>query len=227
MHVLGIDETAANALLHVDEVEHDDTIDISPVLRFNTFVGVLWVVGGQLQIDSRCQCHLVVACASVALAVALVGFFPLIERLAVGSKACLSIFRCARAIEEHVAGQCAEEVYVVVYAEVVSVFFVFLSSFYAFVILDDRFFFVERNLSHTVDGVVGVVYNLRHAVLCSLHHHSATKHSTEVGTLYGVHDASCIARAYTVFHPVGRVGLAIGTQYVCAFKSHLQLIGSD
>ena len=71
--VLGIDEAAADTGLHVDEVELDDTGDGSPVLLVEVGAGAL--LGGQLQIDTRGQGHLVVAVAVVALALVLNAFF--------------------------------------------------------------------------------------------------------------------------------------------------------
>ena len=52
--------------------------------------------------------------------------------------------------------------------------------------------FVQRHLTHTVDGIVGVVHNLRHTVLSTLHHHTTTENTAEVSTLDGVHDTSGI-----------------------------------
>ena len=63
-------------------------------------------------------------------------------------------------------------------------------------------FLVERHLTHTVDGVVGVIHNLRHTVLCSLHHHTATKDTAEVCTLNGVHQTTGIDRNDTVLFPI-------------------------
>ena len=46
MHVLGIDETAADALLHIDQVELNDARDESPVLFVEAIAFTL--LGGQL-----------------------------------------------------------------------------------------------------------------------------------------------------------------------------------
>ena len=72
---------------------------------------------------------------------------------------------------------------------------------------------VERHLAYTVDGIVGVVHNLRHTVLSTLHHHAASKHSAEVGALDGVHQASGIARAHTVFFPECCIWRTVGIEH--------------
>ena len=65
-----------------------------------------------------------------------------------------------------------------------------------------RFLLVERHLTHTVDGVVGVVGLLRHTVLCSLHHHAASEDTAEVGTLDTVHQATCIDGQHSALFPI-------------------------
>ena len=53
---------------------------------------------------------------------------------------------------------------------------------------------VERQLIHTVNRVVGIVYCRGHAVLSTAQHDAATEDTTEVGTLDGVHDTPGIER---------------------------------
>ena len=50
MHVLGIDETTADTSLHVDEVEFNDTSDLTPFLFAEVIAGALF--RSQLQIDT-------------------------------------------------------------------------------------------------------------------------------------------------------------------------------
>ena len=50
-----------------------------------------------------------------------------------------------------------------------------------------------------------MVHNLWHTVLCTLHHHTATKDSTEVCTLQGVHRTAGIDRDNTVLLPISRI----------------------
>ena len=134
MHVLGIDEATADALLHIDEVELDDTRDGSPVLFVEAVAGTL--LGGQLQIDTRGQRHLVIAVTVVTGLVFGVGLFPFVERVAgiaivIGSAIyrnvwliglCIGVVGGTHTcIEANVAGQCAEVVHNVVDAEVVAV----------------------------------------------------------------------------------------------------------
>ena len=211
VYVLGIDEAAAQTGLHVDEVQLHHAGDVAPVLLVEPRAGAL--LGGQLQIDAGSQGHLVVAVAVVAFALVVVGGLPVVEgggAVGLAAFACRTLvgggivvvrgayvagyIGCAAVAEIDVAGQGTEEVHLVVDAEVVAV----VGSL------------VERHLAHTVDGVVGVVHGGGHTVLCALHHHAAAPYAAEVGTLYGVHDATGIARANAVLHPVGGTVVGVG-----------------
>ena len=77
MHVLGIDEAAAHAGLHVDEVELYNARDVAPVLLIQVVASAL--LSRQLQIDTGCQRHLVLTGAVVALAVVDESGFPVVE----------------------------------------------------------------------------------------------------------------------------------------------------
>ena len=77
-----------------------------------------------------------------------------------------------------------------------------------------RLFLVERHLTHTVDGVVGVIDNLRHTVLSALHHHAAAEHAAEVCTLDGVHQTAGIDGNNTVFLPVCGVRIVFTRAFV-------------
>ena len=63
-------------------------------------------------------------------------------------------------------------------------------------------FQVQRNLTHTVDGVVGIVCHFRHTVLSTSHDHTATKDTAEVGTLDCVQNTTCITGNDTVLCPI-------------------------
>ena len=52
-----------------------------------------------------------------------------------------------------------------------------------------------------------MIHNLRHTVLCALHHHTAAEYAAEVCTLQGVHRTACIDRNDTVLLPI--VGVRI------------------
>ena len=67
---------------------------------------------------------------------------------------------------------------------------------------DDRKLLVQRHLTYTVNGVFGVIHHLWHTVLSTLHHHAATEHTAEVGTLDGVQDTTGIDGADTVLKPI-------------------------
>ena len=64
--ILRIDESTTDTRLHVDQVQLDDARDITPVLFIDPRTGTLF--GGQLQIDTRGQCHLVKTGTVVAFA---------------------------------------------------------------------------------------------------------------------------------------------------------------
>ena len=70
-------------------------------------------------------------------------------------------------------------------------------------------FLVQRHFTHTVDGVVGIVHLLRHTVLSALHHHTASPHTTEVGTLNGVHQAAGIDGEHSTLLPIGMASIGI------------------
>ena len=57
---------------------------------------------------------------------------------------------------------------------------------------------VERQLTHTVDGVVNGLAYFCHTVLGALQHHARTKHTAEVGTLDGVQQTTGIDRTEAV-----------------------------
>ena len=84
-------------------------------------------------------------------------------------------------------------------------------------IASNRYLLVQRHLTNTVDGVVGVINFLRHAVWGALHHHAAAEDTAEIGTLDGVHDTSGIDRNHAILLPIGRIRLTIG-QFVCSCK---------
>ena len=75
---------------------------------------------------------------------------------------------------------------------------------------------IERYLTHTIDGVVGVINNLWHTVLSTLHHHAATEHTAEVSTLDGIHQTTCIDRQDTILFPI--TGFRIGVNRTVRFK---------
>ena len=80
-------------------------------------------------------------------------------------------------MEVHIAGQRTEIVHHAIDAEVVAVLLILvvvgISSTH-------RCLLVQRDLTHTVDGVVGIVHCLGHTVLGTHHHHTTTKDAAEV-----------------------------------------------
>ena len=90
-------------------------------------------------------------------------------------------YACVR--KEHVTGQVAKVVHDIVDAEVVAVTGVRICRIRHL---------VQRDLTHTVDGVIGIVSHRRHTVLCSLQHEAAAEHTHHVGTLDGVDQAAFI-----------------------------------
>ena len=156
MLVLCIDiATAYGISLGVDKVKLYHTSDIAVVLLCSR--RRLWLVN-QLKEHTRGKCHLVVTRSGVTLLVGLVSLFPVV----VGSSA-VSITRVCSAhmIHLHVAGKVAQTVHKTVDAEIVAVSCCIGG-------ID----FLQRQLTHTVDGVALFVLHLRHTVEGSLQHHT-------------------------------------------------------
>ena len=84
-----------------------------------------------------------------------------------------------------------------------------LACFQRQVCINHRILLIERHLTDTVDGVVGVVHNLWHTVLSTLHHHTTAEHTAEVGSLDGIHQTTRIDRQHTIFLPItsSRIGI--------------------
>ena len=67
VYVLSIYEATTHTWLHIDKVKFNNTGDIAPVFLIQIVAGTL--LCGQLQIDARCQRHLILTGTIVALAV--------------------------------------------------------------------------------------------------------------------------------------------------------------
>ena len=92
-----------------------------------------------------------------------------------------------------VTGEIAHEIHHAVDTEVVTVL-----RIVAGICRDDRFLFVQRHLTHTVNRKIDILVSISHTVLCALQHHTATKHATEVCTLNSVQQTTCIDGAKTI-----------------------------
>ena len=141
----------------------------------------------------------------VAGLVVFVCLFPLIERLSFTLRFQVGILFSiciggTGTTEQHITGQGTKIVHITIDTEVVAVKGIVTR------IASYTCFLVQRNLAHTVDGVVGIVHHFRHTVPGTLHHHTATKDTTEVSTLDGVHDTTSIDRYHTILLPVAWVG---------------------
>ena len=81
---------------------------------------------------------------------------------------------------------------------------------------------VERHLTHTVDGIVGIVHLIGHTVLGTMQYDTATKHTAEVGTLHGIHHTSRRDGTHTLDSPqvIHRLALCGNV------RGHHGLIGS-
>ena len=202
MFVLGIDEAATDTRLHINQVEFYNTRDIAPVFLID--VGASALLGGQLQIDTRGQCHLIMTITIITSAIGLMFFFPVFVsgnavvlsisiRLVLGCVGVVGNTHCF--IEINITGQGTKVVHDIVDAEVVAVI---ISS--KIVLIEEPL--VQRHLTDTVDGIVGIVCNLRHTVLGALHHHTTTKHTAEVSTLDGVHRTAGIDWQHTILFPI-------------------------
>ena len=230
--IAGIDIAATHAGLHVDEVEFHDAGNQTPVFLVEVGAGAL--LRGQLQIDAGGQRHLVMAVTIVTLALVVELQLPVV----VGGSAILLFIGIALVggsvgvigdadsiVEIDIAGESTEEVHDAVDTEVVAMFLVLLI---ARITRAYRDLLIQRHLTHTVDGVVGVVNGLRHTVLSTLHHHAAAEDAAEVSALHGVHRTAGIARADTVLYPIFRIGFAIVLDHpLYAIKDGQHLIGRD
>ena len=193
MLVLGIDEAATHQVfLYVDEVKFYHTRHIAIV-----FLILRTVLGSQFQEHTRGQCHLVGALTLVTVTTGV------LRRLIgiIGSTVCRSgtVAINIVATEFNVAGQVTEIVHKTVYSEIVA-----MSGITARIRIREacscsyRMLLVEREFTHTIDGIVDVLAHLSHTVLRALEHHTRTKHTTEVSTLNSIQQTTCIDRAETV-----------------------------
>ena len=93
MHILGIDEATSNTGLHINQVELYNTGDIAPVFLVKFLTRTL--LGGQLQIDTRSQSHLVHAVTIVTPTFLDVASLPVVEGCCT---VCLGVHRCTTVI---------------------------------------------------------------------------------------------------------------------------------
>ena len=205
--VAGIDIAAAHAGHDVDEVKFHHAGDVAPHVLAEGFA----FLALDFQEHAGGQGHLVAAGAVVAVLALRTGCLPLVVGSgAVGLVGFHAGVRLADSIqfpvcgglgEEDVAGQIAQVVHYVVDTKVVAVLVVgVINGITIFVLygfrVGHRHTFVERHLIHTVNGVVLVVHNLGHTVLCTPKHHAAAEHAAHVGSLDGVHGPPCIDAGY-------------------------------
>ena len=115
MHILGIDITAAETGLHIDQFQLSHTGDVAPVLFLRRAL-----LGGQFEIDTRGEGHAVGHLTVVTLTLLREGLLPLVEGLAVG-RIVVIVGDTRRPIEVHIAGQTAHVVHDTVNAEIVAV----------------------------------------------------------------------------------------------------------
>ena len=123
--------------------------------------------------------------------------FTIIICIFSGGIVCVSV--SALVTEVEVTGQCSKVVHHAVDTEIVAV------EATNGIRGGDRHLFVERHLTHTIDRIFGVIHYLWHTVLGTLHHHTATEHATEVGTLDSIQDTTGIDGAHTILFPISRI----------------------
>ena len=208
MFVLGIDEAATDTRLHINQVEFDNTRDIAPVFLIDIGAGAL--LGGQLQIDTRGQCHLIMTITIITSAIGLMSLFPLFisscairisttwgdsRRLVLCLVCVVGDTLCC--MEIHITGQCTKIVHDIIDTKVVTMVISCRN-----VLIEE--FLIQRHLTYTVDGIIRVVSNLRHTVLSTLHHHTTAEHTTEVSTLNGIHRTASIDWQHTILLPICR-----------------------
>ena len=59
-----------------------------------------------------------------------------------------------------------------------------------------------------------MIDNLRHTVLCPLHHHTATEDTAEVSTLDGIHQTTGIDGDNTILLPINRIGVFLARCWI-------------
>ena len=206
MFVLSIDEATTDTCLNINQIEFDNTRDVTPVFLIK--VSTCAFLCRQLQIDTRGKCHLIMTITIVASTVCLMSLFPLLVSSCViristtwsdGSRLvlCLVSIVCDTHcfLEIDITGQCTKVVHDIIDTEVVAV------------IISSRIILIEglliqRHLTDTVDSIVSVVCYFRHTVLSTLHHHTTAEHTAEVGTLDGIHRTTGIDWQHTIFLPI-------------------------
>ena len=207
--VLGIDVSAAESLHDIDEVQLNHTRDVAPVGVARRLAGLV----DDFQIDAGGECYHILTRTVVAVLLLGLALLPVPVgsgsiRLAVDCYLVASPYLVlgvcdTYGVECDIAGEVAEVVHDAVDTEVVAVQHIFLGRIVAALCLRA----VQGHLAHTVDGVVGVVGFLGHAVAGTLEHHTAAPDTHEVGTLHGVQQTSGIERAEAGFLPIGFVAV--------------------
>ena len=187
--IAGIDvATTFDIFLHVDEVEFNNTGDvtINLVLR-STHLGC------QLKIDTRSQCNLIPR--STIIAVALGQIVNLILIISFGVFCDLAIVHVSAFVtnKAHITGQVTQVVHYAVNTEIITM--------NLRVAIRCKTLLVQRQLTHTVDGIFRGISDISHTVLSTLKHQTTTKHTTEVGTLDGVQQTTGIDGAESILFP--------------------------
>ena len=185
MYVACIYVTATLTGLYVNQVKFNYTVYGTVFLEAGLIERI-----HDLQIYTRCKGYLVVAGSVVTYVLCQMCCLVLQVCLAVGLEVLgVSAGETCGGMEVHIGCYGTEQVNHVVDTEVVTLDGVMLHL-------------VERQLLYTVNGVIGVVNDIRHTVTGSAQNHSASEYAAEIGTLYGVHHTSGIQSTETGGNPV-------------------------
>ena len=154
----------------------------------------------QFQIDTRSQRHLVRTGSVIAISSVVLSFFPSIIRLSIGLIVWIATIGYTYIVELHIAGQITQVVHLAIDTEVVAVLAVGIIP---------RSALIERQFSHTVQGVTSIVHLLRHTVAGSLQHNTAAEDSCHITTLNRVQQTTSIEGTESHFIKISQIGRTI------------------
>ena len=194
----------------------------------STIISLIVIFVSLLPSEVGCIVCIIVCRHSVAIFICL-GFSSCSQSKRLLISGVARVFCNTHIVEMLVAGQATEEIHNVVNTEVIAMngfvdinktfvkdiiilsFLFFICCFhhwygtFGLIRVNNRVLLVERHLTDTVNGIVGMIHDFWYTVLSTLHHHTRTKHTAEVSTLDGVHRTTGIDGTYTVLLPILRI----------------------
>ena len=157
MQILGIYITATLTWCNIYKVKFYYACNRT-VLPANYFLGKFIKSNRlyQFQINTRCQCYLIMALGFITVALVFIFIFKLIVCKASIVSIHIFIRFTSSCMEINIRSQCSKLIHHIIDTKVVAMSCRTLC------------FLIERHLSYTVNGVVGIVDNVRHTVACTM-----------------------------------------------------------